>query len=132
MVGVMIAECIMSKISNFNQAPTKIFLGTFEFNLPEIIASIITIILVINLIIVCLVPELRIVIKTKSAGEALQIRKKVWGFFLKQNNEYTDFGEVLPWEDTDKAINELGALIDDIQTMGDLAIEKWQDANKTN
>ena len=49
------------------------------------------------------------------------------GFSLKNHNEYTGFSEVLPWTDTDKAINEIGAMIDDLQTMGDYAIEKWKE-----
>ena len=31
-----------------------------------------------------------------------------------------------PTEDTDRMMNELGALVKDLQTMGDLAIKKWQ------
>lgn len=31
-----------------------------------------------------------------------------------------------PTQDTDRMMNELGALVKDLQTMGDLAIEKWQ------
>ena len=41
--------------------------------------------------------------------------------------EYTDFSEVLPGKDLDAMINELGALIDDIQTLGDIAIENWKE-----
>ena len=33
---------------------------------------------------------------------------------------------VLPSKDTDTAIKELGAMITDIQKLGDFAIEKWQ------
>ena len=41
--------------------------------------------------------------------------------------EYTDFGEVRPGKDTDLMITELGTLIDDIQTIGDMAIDKWKE-----
>ena len=37
----------------------------------------------------------------------------------------TSFVEVLPWEDTIMAMNELGTMIDDLQKQGDYAIEKW-------
>ena len=101
-------------------------LGRSIFGFVETLLTIITFIWIFNMILVTLAPELRICIKTKSAGEAVQIRKKAWGFFRRQYNEYTDFSEVLPWSETDKAITEIGAMIDDIQTMGDLAIEKWR------
>ena len=65
--------------------------------------------------------------KTKASGDTIQIRKKQHCLFHKQPIEYTDFSEVLPWTDTDKAILELGALINDLQTMGDMAIEKWKE-----
>lgn len=39
---------------------------------------------------------------------------------------YSGFGEVLPWEDTDLAMNELGTMIDDLQKQGDIAIKKWK------
>ena len=31
-----------------------------------------------------------------------------------------------PTKDTDQMMNELGAMVKDLQTMGDLAIKKWQ------
>ena len=49
------------------------------------------------------------------------------GFFLSVGigNVHIGFAEVLPWEDTVMAMNELGSLIDDLQKHGDFAIEKW-------
>ena len=79
------------------------------------------------MILVCLVPDLRICIKSKSFGEGIMIRRKIWGIFFKQPNEYTDFSEVLPWSDTDKAIDELGAIIHDVQTSGNYNIDKWKE-----
>lgn len=76
---------------------------------------------------VCFVPDLIITVKTEGASEAIQIRRKVWGMFMRQPQEYTGFSEVLPWEDIDQAVNELGAIINDLQTMGDLAIDKWKE-----
>ena len=75
---------------------------------------------------VCFVPNLIFSVKTKSASDAVQIRRRVWGLFFKQPQEYTGFSEVLPWDDTEKVSEELGALINDLQTMGDMAIEKWK------
>ena len=76
---------------------------------------------------VCFVPDLIFIIKTTGAGEVIQLRRKIWGLFMKQSQEYTGFSEVLPWEDTEKIANELGAIINDIQTMGDMAIDKWKE-----
>lgn len=117
----------MTGINSISSTAMELATGNYVFGFIDAISMLITVVWLFNLMIVGMVPELRMVIKTKSAGETVHIRKKVWGFFLKQHNEYTDFGEVLPWTDTDKAINELGALIDDIQTMGDYAIEKWKE-----
>ena len=47
--------------------------------------------------------------------------------FFKQHQEYTGFSEVLPWYDTDKVSEELGAIINDLQTTGDMAIEIWKE-----
>ena len=46
---------------------------------------------------------------------------------LRRNfsKDYSGFKEIMPWEDTVIAINELGTLIDDLQKQGDYAIEKW-------
>ena len=41
------------------------------------------------------------------------------------SDEYSGFVEVLPWEDTIMAMNEIGAMIDDLKKQGDYAIEKW-------
>lgn len=39
---------------------------------------------------------------------------------------YTGYNEVLPTEQTDEAIRDIGAMVADIQMLGDLAIEKWK------
>ena len=123
---------IMTGINNISSKLVDLTVGTLAFDFVDVISTIIGFAWLFNLIIVSLVPELRIVIRTKSASESVQIRKKVRGFFGKQPQEYTDFAEVLPWTDTDKAINELGALIDDLQTMGDYAIDKWKEEDINN
>ena len=40
---------------------------------------------------------------------------------------FTGYNEVLPTEQTNKAIREIGAMISDIQKLGDLAVEKWKE-----
>lgn len=39
---------------------------------------------------------------------------------------FTGYNEVLPARDTDRAIEEIGAIVSDIQKLGDYAIEKWK------
>ena len=46
-------------------------------------------------------------------------------FRRKVGDDYSGFAEVMPWEDTIMAMNELGTMIDDLQKQGDYAIEKW-------
>ena len=86
---------------------------------------LIKLIMLVNIIIVCFVPNLVIKVKTKSASGALEIGSKKAMLFRETGDEYSGFAEVMPWEDTILAINELGTLIDDLQKQGDYAIEKW-------
>ena len=126
-IALSAAMGVMAGICSIPTIAFDISTGEFVPNILDIVLCAVTILAVVNLIILSFVPDLRICIKTKSASEAVRIRRKVRGFFGRQPMEYTDFSEVLPSEDTDRAINELGSLIDDIQTMGDYAIEKWKE-----
>lgn len=83
------------------------------------------IIVLINLIIVCFVPNLMIKIKTKGATGAIVIGSQKSLFRRRTGDDYSGFAEVMPWEDTIMAMNELGTMIDDLQKQGDYAIEKW-------
>ena len=90
-----------------------------------ILTNIAGIIVLINLMIVCFVPNLVIKIKTKGATGAVVIGSQKSIFRRKTEDDYSGFAEVMPWEDTIMAINELGTMIDDLQKQGDYAIEKW-------
>lgn len=125
LVCTSLAAGIMSGLSTFSIK--GLFLGNSLITLQNILSFVLMIIWLFNLILVAFVPDLKICIKTKSAGDAIQLRRKIWGFGFKNREEYTGFSEVLPWTDTEKATKELGALIDDLQTMGDLAIDKWKE-----
>ncbi len=117
---------VVTGLSDLTSKAVDYMLGRSLFDITDGIATVLFFIWVFNLVLVSLVPDLRLCIKTKSAGDAIQIRRKISGLF-KQPEEHTGFSEVLPWKDTSKAITEVGAIIDDIQTMGDLAIEKWKE-----
>ncbi len=85
------------------------------------------IIALINQIIICFVPNLVIKIKTKGAEGAIVIGSQLAMFKRRTGHDYSGFAEVMPWEDTLMAINELGTLIDDLQKRGDYAIADWID-----
>lgn len=73
----------------------------------------------------CFVPNLVIDIKTKGGTAPVQIRRKTRSIYKSSSEEYTGFREVIPAEDTDQAIKEIGALISDVQKLGDIGVEKW-------
>ena len=83
------------------------------------------IIVIIDLVIVCIVPNLVIKVKTKGATGAVVIGSQKAMFRRKTGDDYSGFAEVMPWEDTIMAMNEIGTMIDDLQKNGDYAIEKW-------
>ena len=83
------------------------------------------VVLLVNLIIVCFVPNLVIKIKAKGGHPAVVIGSQKPIFQRQTGDDYCGFAEVLPWDDTVMAINELGTIIDDLQKLGDYAIEKW-------
>lgn len=86
-----------------------------------------SIVYIIDLIIVCFIPNLLIKIKVKGAESAVLIgsQKSLLARRGGQTGDYSGFAEILPWEDTILAMNEIGALIHDVQTMGDIGIARW-------
>ena len=90
-----------------------------------ILMIISAVILLVNLVIVCFVPNLVLKVKTKGAEGAVSIGSQQSLLRRNFSKEYSGFKEIMPWEDTVLAINELGTLIDDLQKQGDYAIEKW-------
>ncbi len=82
---------------------------------------------VANVVLVSMVPDAIILIKVKGAAEAISIRRKLFATPFRQAVEYTGFGEVAPGRDFDKAVIEVGALINDLNTLGDLAVDKWKE-----
>lgn len=70
-------------------------------------------------------PNLVLLIKTKAANEAIDIRRKKIRPFTDKD-EHTGYMEVIPADDAEKCIREIDALINDIQKLGDFGIEKWK------
>ena len=96
-------------------------------NVADVFNWALLILWVLCVIFVSLVPDLVLCVKTKGASEAFIIRRKQHATLFKQEVEYTGFSEVLPGKDVDLMASEIGALIDDIQTLGDMAIDKWKE-----
>lgn len=74
-------------------------------------------------------PNLDFNVCTKMGNGVLHIRCEKGGFARltpRINAVFTGYNEVLPTEETDVAIREIGAMVSDIQKIGDLAIEKWK------
>lgn len=100
----------------------------------EVVQKLIIVVLVIAVIlwlwilfVMFFVPNLELIIKTKGASPAVEIRRKKNHLFAPNKPEYTGFAEVLPWRDTEMAIIEVGAMIEDIQNFGDAALKKWKE-----
>lgn len=62
-------------------------------------------------------------IRRTSHGAGAILQRSRWG----DMDDHTGFHEIFPEEDAEKAIREIGAVINDIQKMGDYAISKWQE-----
>ena len=98
-----------------------------ETNVADFVGIVFAVLWLISLVFVSLVPDLTLCIKTKGAAEAINIRRKQNASMFKQEIEYTGFSEVVPGKDVAKMTAELGTLIDDLHTLGDMAIEKWKE-----
>jgi len=83
-----------------------------------------TIVVLACIILFCFVPNLVISIKNKGGmAQAVNIRRDT--IFTRRTETGTGFGEILPMEEAEKSIREMGAIINDIQTLGDLGVQKW-------
>ncbi|MBQ7005501.1 MAG: hypothetical protein IJN68_03635 [Clostridia bacterium] len=80
----------------------------------------------------CIRPNLVMIIKTKATSPGVDIRRKKTGIFsffggAKEEDDHTGYTEIVPEPDAEVSIRELGALIHDIQQLGDFSIEQWED-----
>lgn len=107
--------------------PIDIVFGFELFSVTNILIFVLSIGWVYTLLRVCFVPDLIFSVKTKSSSDVIELRRRVWGAFLKNPQENSGFSEVMPWDDTEKVAEELGALINDLQTLGDMAVDTWKE-----
>lgn len=113
--------------------------STQLFFIPEsdgivysILGTVTGILMIISMIVIGFVPNLVIEIKTKSASSPIEIRRKESNgllafLFNMPKKDYTGFADVMPGRDTQKAIKEIGAMINDINVLGDIAVENWKE-----
>lgn len=104
----------------------------FSGNISSFIEGICLVVLLINVIMIAFVPNLVLEIKTKGANSSIEIRRKesngILAFmFNMPKKEYTGYSDVMPGKDIEKARKELGALINDVNMLGDEAVEKWKE-----
>lgn len=82
---------------------------------------------IFGLLLYCLRPDFAIIIKNKSAMEQaapIEIKRKRKFSAIGQDSG-VGFSEVIPTDESEKAIREISAIINDIQKMGDLGVQKW-------
>lgn len=96
-----------------------------------IMEGAVLILMLLSLILIAFVPNLVVAIKTKGASSPIEIRRKesngILAFmFNMPKKDYTGVSDVMPGRDTAKAMQELGAMINDLNTLGDGAIDKWK------
>lgn len=90
------------------------------------------ILVLLNYILIAYVPNLVLIIKTKGASNPIEIRRKEGNgllafLFHMPKKDYTGYSDVMPGRDLEKARKELGAMINDLNKNGDLAIDKWKE-----
>jgi len=109
-------------ISVFGFTLSLVASGSAIFNLLLILSIII---IFACIILFCFRPNLVIRIKDNGGGEAaVDIRKETQ--FTIYTEKGIGFYEVIPTEETEGAIREIGAIINDIQKLGDLGVDKWK------
>lgn len=83
------------------------------------LALVSIVISLVEIILAGIVDDLHLMIKVSGAEAAVEVGRKL------RLDERSGFMIVKPWKDTEIAIRELGALIDDIKHFGDAGISKW-------
>ena len=101
---------------------SNIFSG---FNLFVIITIII---IIFGLALYSLKPNLVLLIKTKGGIDGAAPIKILSGrsFWAWRQNSGVGFSEVFPTDESERAIREINALINDIQKLGDHGVQKWK------
>jgi hypothetical protein len=99
-----------------------------ESNTFYYIVSVLKVILLIYAIVSCAqMPDIEILVSTKGGGEAVKVKAYQSGLSAFREPQYNcGYSYILPAVDTELAIREVGAIIDDIQVLGDYGVDKWK------
>ena len=98
----------------------------FLLYLPVLLAGVICL---VNIFLFSFKGNLDFNAQTRMGSEVMHLRCEPTGFAGLNpmiRSTFTGYNEVLPARDTDRAIEEIGAIVSDIQKLGDYAIEKWK------
>lgn len=71
-------------------------------------------------------PNMVLILKSRFANEAVDIRRRKVSPWASGREEHTGYREVYPEVDTERCIREINALIVDLQENGDAAVGKWR------
>lgn len=96
-----------------------------------ILALLPLILLLISVTLHCFLPDMTFNVESSTGTPAIIIARErgggIFGMFGLAGQSATGYREVMPDKDTTRAIREINAIISDLQTMGDLAIDKWKE-----
>ena len=84
-----------------------------------VLALIIAVLYIVSLFLFALKPSLSIAVTTKCASAE--------PIYIWSRQTMASVMEILPGEDADVAIEEIGSMIMDIQKLGDLGVKKWKE-----
>lgn len=87
------------------------------------------ILIVVHFFVFAFKPNMEFHVRTKSGEAVIPVRCEKNGFASFLNSvlaQYTGYNEVLPTDETETAITQIGAMINDIQKLGNYGIEKWK------
>lgn len=104
----------------FKSSERQIFEHEFLFKLGLFLSGILLLLFIVALFLFALKPSLSISVMTKCASDE--------PIYIWSRQSMVSIMEILPGEDADIAIEELGSMIMDIQKFGDFGIEKWKEA----
>ena len=104
---------------------------TFGRNTMAIFASIIVFVLMIlyaiSMFMSFFKPNLIVEVKTSGGTPGMQIKHRYASYLIwHKMEENSGFAEILPGKDAELATQEIGAIINDIKTLGDFGVEKWK------
>lgn len=96
-----------------------------------VLAAVFLIFTIISITLYCWCQDLQFMVDTSSGTPAMVISRErgsgIFGLFGHHKQETTGYREVAPDVDADRAIREINTIISDLQTMGDLAVDKWKE-----